>query len=158
VVERDLAKVDVAGSTPVSRSIYAPRRGFMTKLPPASHLCFLITITIALFACGDNRSLQSVSITPAVARSKTQFTATGIYNQAPTGVNITNTVAWCVGSSNGICAGNIVPGATVNAGLSLCIMGFTGSVTILAGQSRGVMMPDTGPTLKPFGTAQLTCP
>ena len=72
MVERDLAKVDVAGSTPVSRSIYAPRRGFMTKLPPASHFCFLITITIARFACG---ALQSVSITPAVARSKTQFTA-----------------------------------------------------------------------------------
>jgi hypothetical protein len=158
VVERDLAKVDVAGSTPVSRSIYAPRRGFMTKLPPASHLYFLITITIAVFACGDTRSLQSVSITPAVARSKTQFTAAGIYNQAPTSVNITNTVVWCVGSSNGICAGNIVPGATVNAGLALCIMGFTGNVTILAGQSRAVMMPDTGPTLRPFGTAQLICP
>ena len=156
MVERDLAKVDVAGSTPVSRSIYAPRRGFMTKLPPASHLCFLITI--ALFACGDNRSLQSVSTTPAVTRSKTQFTATGIYNQAPTSVNITNTVAWCVGSSNGICAGNIVPGATVNAGLALCIMGFAANVTILAGQSEAVMMPDTGPTLKPFGSAQLTCP
>jgi hypothetical protein len=97
VVERDLAKVDVAGSTPVSRSIYAPRRGFMTKLPPASHFCFLIIITIALFACGDDRSLQSVSITPAVARSKTQFAATGIYNQEPSSVNITNTVAWCVG-------------------------------------------------------------
>ena len=151
MVERDLAKVDVAGSTPVSRSIYAPRRGFMTKLPPASHLCFLITI--ALFACGDDRSLQSISITPAVTRSKTQFTATGIYNQAPTSVNITNTVAWCVGSSNGICAGNIVPGATVNAGLALCIMGFSGNVTILAGQSEAVMMPDTGPTLKPFGSA-----
>src|ERR1700730_17143945 len=111
VVERDLAKVDVAGSTPVSRSIYAPRRGFMTKLPPASHLCFLTMITIAPFACGDDRSLQSVSITPAVARSKTQFAATGVYKRAPTNVNITNTVAWCVGSSNGICAGNIVPGA-----------------------------------------------
>ena len=145
MVERDLAKVDVAGSTPVSRSIYAPRRGFMTKLPPASHLCFLIAIS--LFACGDNRSLQSVSITPAVTRSKTHFTATGIYDQAPTSVNITNTAAWCVGSSNGICAGNIVPGATVNAGLALCIMGFAGNVTILAGQSEAVMMPDTGPTL-----------
>jgi hypothetical protein len=130
----------------------------MAKLPPASHLCFLITITIALFACGNNRSLQSVSITPAVARSQTQFTATGIYNQAPTTVNITNTAAWCVGSSNGICAGNIVPGATVNAGRALCIMGFTGNVTILAGQSKAVMMPDTGPTLQPFGSAQLTCP
>jgi hypothetical protein len=28
VVERDLAKVDVAGSTPVSRSIYAPAYRF----------------------------------------------------------------------------------------------------------------------------------
>src|SRR4029077_2697058 len=140
------------------RSMYAPRRGFMTKLPPASHLCLLITITIALFACGDNRSLQSVSITPAVASSKTQFTATGIYNQAPTSVNITNTAAWCVGSSSGICAGNIMPGAAVNAGLAQCVAGFTGNVTILAGQSGTVTMPDTGPTLNPFGTAQLTCP
>ena len=130
----------------------------MTKLPPASHFCFLITITIALFACGDDRSLQSGSITPAVARSKTQFTATGIYNQEPTSVNITNTVAWCVGSSNGICAGNIVPGATVNAGLALCVMGFTGNVTILAGQSEAVMIPETGATLLSFASAQLTCP
>jgi hypothetical protein len=130
----------------------------MTNLPSASDLCFLITITIALFACGDNRSLQSVSVTPAVASSKAQFTATGIYNHAPNSVNVTNTVAWCVGSSNGLCAGNIVAGATVNAGLAQCITGFNGNVTILAGQSGSVMMPDTGPTLKPFGSAQLTCP
>ena len=130
----------------------------MTKLPPASHLCFLTTITTPLFACGDKRSLQSVSITPAVASSKTQFAATGIYNQAPTSVDITKTIAWCVGSSDGICVGNIVPGATVNTGLAQCVTGFTGNVTILAGRSEAGMMPDTGPKLKPFGTAQLTCP
>ena len=133
-----------------------PRKGFMTKLPPASHLCFLVTITIALFACGDNRSLQSVTITSATASAKTRFTATDIYNQAPTSVNITSTIAWCVGASNGICAGHIMPGAAVNAGLAQCVTGFTGNVTILAGQSGAVMMPDTAPNLNPFGTAQLT--
>jgi hypothetical protein len=133
----------------------------MTKLLPASHLCFLITITIALFACGDNRSLQSVSITPAVASSKTQFTATGIYNQAPTSVNITHTVAWCVGSSNGICAGNILPGATVNVGLAQCVTGFTGNVIRLGGAEGGCNDARYWLKLNPFGTAhtaQLTCP
>ena len=129
----------------------------MTKLPPASHLCFLMTITTAL-ACGDGRTIQSVNITPAAASSKAQFAATGIYNQAPTSVDITKTIDWCVGSSGGICAGNVVPGATVNAGLAQCVTGFTGNVTILAGRSGAVMMPDTGPKLNPFGTARLTCP
>jgi len=34
-----------------------------------------------------------------------------------------------------ICADNIMPRATGNAELALCITGFTGNVTILAGEA-----------------------
>ena len=46
MVERDLAKVDVAGSTPVSRSIMPPAYRLHRELPPASHLCFLMMLPI----------------------------------------------------------------------------------------------------------------
>jgi hypothetical protein len=45
----------------------------------------------------------------------------------------------------------------VNSGTAQCVPGFTGSVTILAGQS-GSSMADKGAQLKPFGAAQLNCP
>jgi hypothetical protein len=38
----------------------------------------LISIATLLVGCGDNRSLQSVSVMPALATSQAQFTATGI--------------------------------------------------------------------------------
>jgi hypothetical protein len=73
-------------------------------------------------------------------------------------VDITTTTTWCVGSSSGVCAGNIIAGATVTSGTAQCLTGFTGSVTILAGKSGPVANPDSGPQLKPFGAAQLNCP
>ena len=130
----------------------------MKKAPRSSLPGILSALAIAFVACGDNRSLQSVSISPAVASSKAQFTATGIYNKMPTSVDITTTATWCVGSSSGICAGNIMVGATVSSGVAQCVTGFTGNVTILAGQSGPMANPDTGVPLKPFGAAQLNCP
>jgi len=130
----------------------------MGSKPPSLLLGLLVTVAIALLACGDNRSLQSVDISPAVAASSAQFSAIGIYNKAPISVDITTTTTWCVGSSSGVCAGNINPGATVNSGLAQCVTGFTGTVTVLAGKSKSVAKPDSGAQLKPFGAAQLNCP
>jgi hypothetical protein len=160
VVERDLAKVDVAGSTPVSRSIHL--HGFLggsvKNLRPACILTLLLAIATFLLACGGSRSLQSVSVSPSAASSQAQFTATGIYNKMPTSVDITSTTSWCVGSTSGACAGNIIVGATVNAGMAQCLSGFTGTITVLAGQAGPMLAPDEGNQLKPFGSAQLSCP
>jgi hypothetical protein len=127
---------------------------------PFAHLSILVAfiIAIALLGCGDNRSLQSVSISPAVANSSAQFTAIGMYNNMPNTVDITATTTWCVGSSSGICAGNIAVEATVNAGLAHCLSGFTGTVTILAGHAEPPPGADVGFQLKPFAAAQLNCP
>ncbi|HZZ15195.1 MAG TPA: hypothetical protein VFE08_04455 [Candidatus Sulfotelmatobacter sp.] len=124
---------------------------------PSSRLAVVPACIIALLSCGDNRSLQSVTLSPAVASSKAQFTATGTYNKTPTTVDITGNTTWCPGSSSGVCAGNILTGATVNAGVAQCVPGFTGSVTVLAGQTVSAMA-DKGSQLKPFGVAQLNCP
>jgi hypothetical protein len=128
------------------------------KAEPVCPLALLLACAVGLLACGSNRSLQSVSVSPAFASSQAQFTATGIYNQMPTGVDITGTTTWCVGSANGMCVGFIEPGATVSSGLAQCQRGFTGTVTILAGQPGPMGNPDGGSQLKPFGAAQLTCP
>jgi hypothetical protein len=117
----------------------------------------LLAISMALLACG-NRSLQSVSVSPATASSTAHFTATGIYNASPTSVNITTTTTWCIGSSSGVCDGNIAQGASVSNGLAQCLSGFSGTVTVLAGKPGPMPAADQGLQLKPFGTAQLTCP
>jgi outer membrane lipoprotein SlyB len=124
----------------------------------ACFLILLLAIATILLACGDTRSLQSVSVSPATASSQAQFTATGIYNKMPTNVDITATTTWCVGSTSGGCVGNIIAGATVTTGMAQCLSGFTGTVTVLAGQAGPMGKPDGGNQLKPFGAAQLTCP
>ncbi len=125
---------------------------------PAISLC-LFLVTGMLLACGSSRSLQSVTVSPATAaNSQAQFTATGTYNTSPTSVDITASTTWCIGSSNGICDGNIAQGATVSAGLAQCLSGFSGTVTVLAGQAGSMTLPDQGTPLKPYGSAQLTCP
>ena len=80
MVERDLAKVDVAGSTPVSRSRHfqAHSRGSLKKPRPACPAAVLISFATLLVGCGDNRSLQSVSVMPASATSQAQFAPTAI--------------------------------------------------------------------------------
>ena len=160
MVERNLAKVEVASSTLVSRSIFSGllSGGFMERPRPACFPVVLLTVTIALLACGDNRSLQSVKVSPATASSHAQFSATGIYNSMPTSVDITSITTWCIGSSNGICAGDIVMRVSVINGLAQCLPGFTGTVTVLAGQAGPPPGPDVGSQLNPFGMAQFTCP
>ena len=129
------------------------------KPSPVSFLVILFAQSVVLLACGSHRSLQSVTITPsAAATSPAQFTATGIFNTSPTSVDITATTTWCIGSSNGVCDGNIVQGATVSNGLAQCLSGFSGTVTVLAGQPGHMGLPDQGQPLQPFGAAQLTCP
>jgi hypothetical protein len=131
----------------------------MKKPRPASLLGALLTITIVLLACGgNNRSLQSVSVSPGSASSQAQFTATGTYNTMPTSIDITGTTTWCIGSSNGVCDGNIAQRAYVIAGLAQCLSGFSGTVTVLAGQHGPPPGADQGYQLQPFGAAQLTCP
>jgi hypothetical protein len=124
----------------------------------ACFLILLLAIATFLVACGSTRSLQAVSISPAAATSQAQFNATGTFNHSPTSVDITATTTWCIGSANGICDGNIAQGATVAAGSAQCLTGFTGTVTVLAGQAGPMGNPDGGNQLKPFGSAQLTCP
>jgi len=128
-------------------------------LRPVCFLASVFALSLVLFACGNHRSLRSVSISPsAVASSQAQFTATGIYNTSPTSVDITATTTWCIGSSNGVCDGNIAQGASVSKGLAQCLSGFSGTVIVLAGQPGPMGLPDQGFQLKPFGAAQLTCP
>lgn len=127
---------------------------------PACLLGVLFAGSVALLACGgNNRALQSVNVSPATATGpQAQLTATAIYNTMPTTVDITSTTYWCIGSSNGMCDGNIAQRAYVNAGLAQCLSGFSGSVTVLAGQKGPTPNPDEGYQLQPFGAAQLNCP
>ena len=130
------------------------------RLWPACLLAVLLATSITLLACGGNsRTLQSITVSPAAAASsQAQFTATAIYNSMPTAVDITATTTWCIGSSNGVCDGNIAQRAYVSAGLAQCDQGSTGTVTVLAGQKGPTPGPDQGYQLQPFGAAQLTCP
>ncbi len=129
------------------------------KPRPACLLGLLLAIAIVLLACGaSNRSLQSVSVSPAAATSPAQFTATGIYSQMPTSVDITSTTTWCIGSMSGLCASDVAMFAEVTAGLAQCLTGSTGTVTVLAGQAGPPPGLNLGSQLQPFGAAQLTCP
>ncbi len=123
-------------------------------------LTILLAISIALSACGPNdHPLQSVTVSPAaVTASQAQFTATGLYNTTPTTANITGTTTWCEGFSNGTCAADIAIEVTVTHGFAQCAAGFSGPVTILAGQPHNHPGVNQGYQLQPFGAAQLTCP
>jgi hypothetical protein len=125
-----------------------------------------LALLAVLAGCGSTRQLQSVSLSPAAADARNfpngqvSFKATGSFNKPPSPVPLTGQdVMWCVGTSNGVCAGNISPGATVDQnGTAQCGPAFVGTVSILAGQGAVMSMPDTGQQLKIFGAAQLTCP
>ena len=126
---------------------------------PACLFGVLLSISIALLACGNNHSLQSVSVSPAAATSsQTQFSATGIYNTMPASVDITKTTTWCIGSTSGLCSADVAAFAEVTAGLAECAPGFSGTVTVLAGQPASHPGINQGAQLQPFGAAQLTCP
>ena len=130
------------------------------RLRPAFPLAVLLGISFALgCGAGNDHSLQSVSVSPsAAASSQAQFTATGIYDTMPTSVDITGTTTWCIGSMSGLCASDVAMFAEVTAGLAQCSPGFSGTVTVLAGQAGPPPGPNQGSQLKPFGAAQLTCP
>ncbi len=126
---------------------------------PAFFVCILLAMS-ALLACGgNNHPLQSVTVTPATATSsQAQFTAMGTYNTMPTSANITGTTNWCIGSSTGLCSADTAAFAEVTAGLAQCASGFSGTVTVLAGQPASRPGINQGYQLQPFGAAQLTCP
>ena len=118
---------------------------------------------LAMLGCG-NTKLSSVSLTPAVADAQNfpvgqvQYAATGTYSNSSKVVPLTN-VTWCIGSTTGMCNGNIVTSASVNAnGLAQCLPGATGTGTVIAGSGGRPSNPDGGHQLTVFGTAQLTCP
>ena len=177
MVECDLAKVEVAGSNPVSRS----RNSSKQPVPPrfASHkasvrvessmertAAFWVAISLSclgMLGCG-NSNLTSVSLSPTVADAQNfpggqvQFTATGTYSGSSKVVPLKN-ITWCIGSATGACNGNIAAAASVDGnGLAQCLPGATGTVTVLAGSGGPPSMPDMGHQLSVFGTAQLTCP
>lgn len=139
-------------------------------------LCFAALAalsTLVATGCGSSRKLQSVTITPSAADAKSspsgqvQFVATGVYSNSSKPVTLTSKdILWCYGgaamgtASPGVCAGNVAPLASVDPnGLAQCTSAtFQGTVSILAGTPGSSVMPDAGPQLKVFGSAQLTCP
>jgi hypothetical protein len=132
--------------------------------PRRALIRFILTIIISLLACvllacgGNTRTLQSVSVTPATAVGQAQFMATGIYSTMPTSVNITSTTTWCVAYSTGVCDTEAQLGVQVNAGLAQCQSWGSGTFTILAGQPGAEPGVNAPFPLKPYGTAQITCP
>jgi hypothetical protein len=174
VVECDLAKVEVAGSNPVSRSsfhsqcnqrLFAAHRFGQegVAMPWKIALCAVVAVVVlAELGCGSH--LSSVSLTPGVAdaqnfpNGQVQFSATGRYSGSSKVVPLTN-LTWCIGTTNGDCNGFIVSVATVTgSGVAQCLTGAAGTATILAGSGGHAGMPDRGSSLAVFGTAQLTCP
>lgn len=115
-----------------------------------SGLAFVVAASILTIACGQSKTIVS----PATADAQNfpggvvQFSATGISH--PT---------WCIGSSTGMCNGNVASVATINSnGSAQCVSGTPGTVTILAGRSGNIPKSDDGFQLSNFGSAQLTCP
>lgn len=133
---------------------------------PFGPLKFAMPVLLLLtLGCGTGRELQSVAVTPAVADGQNfpngvAFSATGTFSKPPSPQQLTSKdVTWCVGGSDGTCAGNIAVRATVDAnGVAKCVPGAVGAATILAGKSTPSMIPDEGAHMTVFGTAQLTCP
>ena len=126
----------------------------------------LLTSLLAGFGCGSAGELKSVTVSPSAADAKNfakgqvQFSAMGTFANSSMPQPLNNQqITWCVGTSAGICAGNINPGATITAnGVAACVPTFSGTATILAGKANPPMNPDTGQQMTIFGAAQLTCP
>jgi hypothetical protein len=125
-----------------------------------------LLLLFAISGCSSSRQLQSVSLTPASAdaqnfpNGQVPFVANGTFNNPPSPVNLTSKdVLWCVGGNTGECVGNANPGAKLDQnGVAQCNPGFIGTATILAGTQSSIMVnPDSGPQLKVFGLASLTC-
>ncbi len=130
-----------------------------------AEVSFALFAVLGTLGCGNSK-LTSVTISPATADAQNfpggqvQFTATGTFSGSSKQVQLKNTT-WCVGSSSGMCNGNIASAATIDGnGLAQCTGGLVagGTVTILAGTGHSMGNPDGGAQLDVFGTAQLTCP
>ena len=117
-----------------------------------------------MLGCGNSK-LTAVSVSPAVADAQTfpggqvQFAAIGTYGNSSKVVPLTNIITWYIGSTTGMCNGNIAAAASIDRnGLAQCLPGSTGTVTVVAGSGGRQLNPDEGHQLTVFGTAQLTCP
>ncbi len=139
----------------------------MTRFGSCLLVLLFPLIAFGIMGCGSSRQSQSVALTPALADAKdfsngqVSFTATGTFSKPPSPAQLSSKdVMWCAGSSDGVCVGNAIPGATVDQnGLAQCSPNFTGTATILAGTASSSMgNPDAGTQLKVFGSAQLRCP
>ena len=133
-------------------------------------LSILVALILITFGCGSSRTLQSVSVMPAVANAQNftngqvPFTATGIFSKPPSPQKLTSQdVTWCVGVAEGACPGNIAVGATVDQnGVASCLANAPSSLpktwVVMAGKAKSSMNPDGGSQMTIFGSAQLTCP
>ena len=133
-------------------------------------LPFLFVLSLITLGCGNARTLQSVSVMPAVANAQNfpngqvSFTATGTFSKPPSPQKLTSQdVTWCVGTSSGTCPGNINVGATVDQnGVASCLAVLPGSLPktwlVMAGKAMPSMNPDGGSQMTVYGSAQLTCP
>jgi hypothetical protein len=123
-------------------------------------------MSLLTVGCGNSRQLQAVTLSPASANAQdftnglVPFSATGTFSKPPSPQPLTNNdVTWCVGTGDGVCAGNINLGATVDSnGVAKCVPSFSGTATILAGKAKPGMNPDGESRMSVFGRAQLTCP
>ena len=112
----------------------------------------LIAAAVIIVGCGSNNSMIRVS--PAVADAKNY--PGGV---VPFSAGGTSQLTWCIGTTNGVCNGNIASPAVIDsAGHAQCIQGQSATVTVLAGTGAKVGLPDGGEQLSSFGTAELTCP
>lgn len=127
---------------------------------------FSLLLIVGLFtlACGSSRTLKSVTVSPATATAQNgqaQFSATGVFSGSSTPRPLTSRdITWCVGTSAGVCNGNINAGGTISQdGLAQCTAGFSGNATVLAGKlASKIVNPDGGQPMSVFSSAQLTCP
>jgi hypothetical protein len=155
-----------APAGPIESAMGSNDGGNMTRSSLLSAAVAFLTIALASTGCGSNRTLQSVTLTPASADAKNypngqvRLVATGTFSKPPSPSPLTSSdVLWCAGAA-GACAGNIMPNVTVDQnGVAQCRPGFVGTATVLAGtKSTAMTMPDEGPQLKVFGAAQISCP
>jgi hypothetical protein len=141
---------------------------------PRPHLffCLLVLAAAITLACGSSpHVLQSVSVNPATADAQNfpnglvPFTATGIFNTAPTPVTPL-TVQWgvCVMTAGSTQPTNAV--AVGGDGVAQCASGAPGTYTVWAASSTNVkggvctavLNPCSGGCRTITGTAQITCP
>lgn len=142
----------------------------MFQFSPRTRLLLLLALLLITLACGSSRTLQSVSVMPAVANAQNfpngqvPFMATGMFSKPPSPQQLTSKdVTWCVGVAAGACPGNIAVGATVDQnGVASCLANAPGSLpkswVVMAGKTMPSMNPDGGSQMTIYGSAQLTCP